>query len=72
MSKSANCGLPVLRSPQVVLRLHIHPQLWRGAQGGRQADGHGGGDSGLAVEHARERHARNAQMGCGRGDGQVS
>src|SRR5712671_1952077 len=73
MHKSAHCRLPSLpRSPQVVLRLHIHPQLWRRAQGSRQSDGHGGGDSGLAVEYARERHARNAQMGRCRGHGQVS
>ena len=38
----------------------------------RQPDGHGGGDSGLAVEHARERRARDPQMGCCRGHGQVS
>ena len=44
-------GLP--GAPQVVLRLHIHPQLGGGAKGGCQPNGHWGRDSRLAVEHAR-------------------
>ena len=39
---------------------------------GRQPNCHGGRDSGLAVEHARERHACNSQMGHGFGYGKVS
>jgi hypothetical protein len=73
MRKSAHGRLPSLPgATQVVLGLHIHPQLWRGAKGGGEPDGHGGGDSGLAVEHAREGHARSSQMGRCRGHGQVS
>ena len=73
MRKPSHRRLPrLLRAPEVVLRLHVHPKFRSRAQGGSQPDRHRGGDSSLAVQHARQRHARNTQMSRRRGDSQTA
>jgi hypothetical protein len=60
------------RPPEVVLRLHVHPQFRRGTQSGRQPDSHQGRDSRLAIQHARQSHACNPQMRCCLRYGEIS
>ena len=57
--------------PQIVLGLHTHPEIRRGAQRLGQTQSHIGGNAGRAVQHARQRDTRYTQVFGRRRDRQL-
>ena len=58
----------LLRLPQVIAQLLVHPAFRRGVKGDRQAHGHLGGAACAAIQNTRKRLAANAQRLRGMGD----